>query len=358
MPKICLNELFPEKVIEERKALIDSFWRGADIGRPVIVPVVWDNKPWPDRSQPRTHVEVFIDKLRYLARAPVDMIPCYEYDVGGTVTLASAFGGNSRLTDNGKYWIDPIIKSPEDVYKISPPPVTAGYLGQIVQRYAEVLDAIDGHIPIGMPDMQGPLQTAGMIWGEQEFILAMYEDPKAVHHLLNLVTDHIIAVAKYLRTNFTDTHVNCYPPGYLPQDLGQGLIEDFTHLLSPDLYEEFGLPYVNRISDTFNGVWVHCCARFKQHWPVFKKIHNLRGIDTMYPFTSPDEICAEFPDIVHSFGLDFAESQRRASDFGGDGFLKFLVERIPRKTKWMELGPVNDPDAISHKLEFINKNWR
>ena len=105
-------------------------------------------------------------------------------------------------------------------------------------------------------------------------------------------------------------------------------------VLSPRLYKEFGLPYVNRIADAFGGIWLHCCATCKHHWPAFGKIHGLRGLDTMYPFTKPEEVFAAFPDIVHSAGLDYAESQRSFRKAGPDDWLQFLLEKAPRSVRW------------------------
>jgi hypothetical protein len=354
--RIDMDTLFPSAIIAERKAMIEGFWRGEDIGRPLFVPVPWANRPWPDRVGSRSAIDERIDAYRYQARVPVDVIPAF-YLGGGTVALASAFGGKTTTESNGKSWINPIIGEADEAYTLEPPEPTAGLIGEWIGTYREFSRSVDGFIPIGMPDMQGPLQTASQLWGTERIILEMYDHPEAVHRSLDVVTEYLISVVRHLRENFVDTHVESYPPAWFPPDLGQGLVEDFVQILSPRLYEEFGLPYVNRIADAFGGIWLHCCATCRQHWPAFRKIHGLRGLDTMYPYTNPQEVFAAFPSIVHSIGLDYAESRRNFGGSGPDGWLEFLLDHVPRSVRWAFVTGCDDPDTVPRQLELVKKRW-
>lgn len=357
MPRLVIDQLFPPETVARRRVELDAFWRGRDLGRPVFVPVPWRNDPTEDRGRPRDWFDTWVDHQRHVAAMPVDTLPCFPIDTAGTCTLASAFGGRLTLTPNGKHWIEPILQRAQDVFALRTPAATAGAVGVGLAQYRELLERVDGYVPPGMPDMQGPLQTAAMLWGEEAFILAMYDTPEAVHHLLGVVTDHFIAVARHLREHFRDTRVSSYPPAYLPSDLGQGIIEDFMHLLTPAQYEEFGLPCVNRIADAFGGVWVHCCGRFQHHWSAVKRIHNLRGLDTMYPFTQPEEVYAAFPDIVHSMGVDYAEVQRTFKDQGPDAWLAFLIAHTPRTVRWMFVTDADDPATVPRQLRLVERDW-
>jgi hypothetical protein len=142
----------------------------------------------------------------------------------------------------------------------------------------------------------------------------MYDAPEAVHHLLNMVTEHIIAVYRYFRDTFEGTQMVSWPNYYMPRDFGVGMTEDLMPLVPPELYEQFALPHVNRIAREFGGIWIHYCGRFKPHWPTVRKFRNLRGIDSMYPETDPDEVTAAFPGIAHTMGLS---ARGQASLFAG-----------------------------------------
>jgi hypothetical protein len=316
--------------------------------------------PWNNSTPPDSGVDAIIDSaindFQVLARVPVDVIPKFGLG-GGTVALASAFGGEVTVESNGKSWIKPVIRETADAYQLITPKPTDGIVGTWIEYYRAFSRSVTGHMPIGMPDMQGPLQTAAMLWGVERIIYEMYDNPDAVHRTLDVVTEYIISVSEYLRVNFTGTHVESYPPAYLPQSHGQGLIEDFVQLLSPELYEMFGLPYVNRIARRFDGIWLHCCASCTQHWPAFQQIHNLRGLDTMYPYTKPEEVVEAFPDIVHSIGLDYAESRRNFQNGRRDGWLEFLLERIPRDVRWVFVTGCDDEDTVPRQLELIHAVW-
>ncbi len=59
-----------------------------------------------------------------------------------------------------------------------------------------------------------------------------------------------------------------WPYNWLPDDLGVVFTEDLMPLLSPELYREFGVPYLKRLADTFGGAFIHCCGEFEQHLPA------------------------------------------------------------------------------------------
>ena len=67
---------------------------------------------------------------------------------------------------------------------------------------------------------------------------------------------------------------------YIPEDYGIFISADFPMLnLSPQLYEEFALPYLNRISEKYGGIFLHSCGNFEHLVNSLKLIKNLRGIN-------------------------------------------------------------------------------
>ena len=49
--------------------------------------------------------------------------------------------------------------------------------------------------------------------------------------------------------------------------------------MSPEMFEEFCLPELNDLADTFGGVGMHCCADAEHQFPGFNKINNLYGFN-------------------------------------------------------------------------------
>lgn len=339
-----IQHLFPPEELARRRARWDRFWRGDAAVSPMIAPQCWEHF-YPNILEPGLARQTFREYLRVLAKAGGDFLPAYAC-VLGTCALASAFGGTYHQESNGLFWIEPVVREPDDVYRLQAPAPLAGLVGKAVDIYRYVLEDMAGYIPPRVPDMQGPLNTAAMMWKQEDFILAMYDSPREVHHLLGLVTDHLIAVFRYFRDEFEDAQLIPWPYIPMPQHLGVGLTEDYAQLMSPELYREFGLPYVNRVAREFGGVYVHCCAAFKQHWPAFREIHSLRGLDTMYPYSHPAEITAAFPDVVHTFGLDYAESQRNWKDREPGAFDRFIMEQTPPGVRKV-LFPVADSRGVA-----------
>jgi hypothetical protein len=130
-----------------------------------------------------------------------------------------------------------------------------------------------------MTDLQGPLDTAYLVWDSCDFMVAMYEHPKEAHHLLRLVTDLIIKFTKELRSKVGEFVPAHFPPVYLPDGLGITVSEDCLAVLSAKCWEEFSLPYLNEVSEEFGGVVIHSCGNIAHQLGNLKKVHQLRGIN-------------------------------------------------------------------------------
>ncbi|MBN2300964.1 MAG: hypothetical protein JXN60_00475 [Lentisphaerae bacterium] len=119
--KFPAASLFPPEITKQRKDLLNAFWSGADIGRPIFVPVPWANKPFDGTSQ-RTPVQKSCDYLRRCADSPVDFIiavgmPVARHPPHGSVREPLAHTALA-LDSNGKalvgirvdnmYWRQPL----------------------------------------------------------------------------------------------------------------------------------------------------------------------------------------------------------------------------------------------------------
>ena len=210
-----------------------------------------------------------------------DFIPHLQPQMGVGV-FASAFGCEVAFPPDQMPWTYPVIKAgdpAEKVYELETPTVTSGLLGDVLD-YARYFDEKAGHrYPIAMTDLQGPMDTAYLVWDSCDFMVAMYEHPKEVHHLMRLCTDLMIGFVKEFRSRVKEMVPAHFPPVYLPDGMGLAISEDVMAVLSPSLYEEFSLPYVNELSEEFGGILVHSCGNFEHQIPALKKVKGLRGIN-------------------------------------------------------------------------------
>jgi Uroporphyrinogen decarboxylase (URO-D) len=210
-----------------------------------------------------------------------DYIPQLQ-PYGGVTVFASAFGCEVEYFGHTLPWAHPVIRPedpPEKVYELEPPAVTDGQLGQMLEFTDYFVTETKGRYPISVTDMQGPLDTAYLVWESSAFMTAMYTNPKEVHHLMRMVTDLIVRYVKEQRARSPQFNPCHYPPFWLPDGRGISISDDGLAVISTKLYEEFCLPYVNELSEEFGGIMIHSCGNFVHQFDNLRKVHNLRGIN-------------------------------------------------------------------------------
>ena len=130
-------------------------------------------------------------------------------------------------------------------------------------------------------------------------MVAMYEQPDKVHRFLDTVCDSNIRYMRTLLEKAGRVDGNIWPYVWLPHRLGVMLTADMMPLLSPELYKEFGLPPLKRLSDEFGGLFIHCCGQWARHAANLAESGvKIRGIEFHHPFTALEEIQDYFPDTV------------------------------------------------------------
>jgi hypothetical protein len=278
---------YPE-IIERWEAL----WRLEDLGRPL-----WMIPTPPAETLAETQLvpmrPLLQDKTVQL-RGSLNLLQWRDaLDIGddflphlqpyqGVTPVASAFGCPVRYFDHSAPWAEPLIRagdSPQKVYELPRPAVTDGQLGTILELIDYFVAETGGRYPIALADSQGPLDTAYLVWESSAFMLAMYTNPREVHHLMRLVTDLIIAYVREQRSRSPQFLPSHCPPLWLPEGQGISISEDCSAVLSPKLYQEFSLPYINEISEEFGGVIIHSCGNFLHQFDNLAKVHNLRGLN-------------------------------------------------------------------------------
>lgn len=50
------------------------------------------------------------------------------------------------------------------------------------------------------------------------------------------------------------------------------------------MFEEFCLPSLIELSQTFGGMFMHCCANADHQYRSFQKIPNLRGLNRVFQY--------------------------------------------------------------------------
>jgi 5-methyltetrahydrofolate--homocysteine methyltransferase len=210
-----------------------------------------------------------------------DLMP-YFMPWFGTGVLASGFGAGIRVPEDpadDPAVAAPCVHTPQDIAHLKlPDPNRDGWMPR-------VLEAIDyarkyGDLPVGLTDMQGPLDTVGQMCGQAQLYQWMYREPQAVHDLFDLVAEAFIEWVKVQKAHIGEPleQSNGLQGAFSP---GCGVWEsdDDLVLISADLYQEFVAPRVERIFTVFGGGSIHYCGNGSQHLETFAAIPHLRVIN-------------------------------------------------------------------------------
>ena len=102
----------------------------------------------------------------------------------GLGALAASFGAGCEFNEHSDGWVLPLIGDhPERVYDLKlPDPAASGQNPLLFQRIAYFNE--HGRYPVQPGNIASPLTTASYIWGYTEFLAALVQHPKEVHHLL------------------------------------------------------------------------------------------------------------------------------------------------------------------------------
>ena len=306
-----------------------AFWALEDIGRPLwIVPTspvltaaMLGLAPMPSLVQDaEVQVEAELGLLAWREATDLgdDFVPHVQPYAGVTV-FASAFGCEVEFFKHTLPWAHPLIgpeDPPEKVYELTAPAVDAGQLGEMLALTDRLVARTQGRYPVAMTDLQGPLDTAYLVWDSSAFMMAMHTNPREVHHLMRLVTDLIMRYVQEQRSRCAEFLPCHYPPLWLPDGRGIAISDDCLAVIGPDLYRKFCLPYVNELSEEFGGVMIHSCGNFVHQFDVLAEIRGLRGINfgaSETPFEAVWERFGGKTAVIPHLGLNnddyFADNQ-------------------------------------------------
>jgi Uroporphyrinogen-III decarboxylase len=173
-----------------------------------------------------------------------------------------------------------IYDNPMDVYKLKPRKVWESDLWKKLRKTIEHFQkCTKDDLPIATTDPQGPMANATLLWKTDEFFVACYTNPKEVHYIMNLLTEQFM---EYYDAQLKIIDNPAFPGHSFPlgqTGLGISISDDNAVMLSPELYEEFCLPYYSKIAEHYNGLYLHCCGNFMHNLESILKIPKLKAIN-------------------------------------------------------------------------------
>jgi corrinoid protein of di/trimethylamine methyltransferase len=241
------------------------------------------DKPADYYTNPASMLEYQTDGYeKHLRLVQDDYIP-YFMPWYGTGVLASAFGAKVLVPQDSSddpAVLEPLIHSPREAARLKlPDPGRDGWMPRVLETidYAKA----NGDLPVGLTDMQGPLDTLGQICGQSQLYQWMYREPAMVHQLMDLVTEAFIQWVMVQKEHIGEPlEWSNGLQGTVSPGCGVWESDDDLVLIDPGLYAEFVVPYVSRIFNAFSGGSIHFCGSGIQHIENFKNVQNLKVINT------------------------------------------------------------------------------
>ncbi|NQU39718.1 MAG: hypothetical protein HQ523_07180 [Lentisphaerae bacterium] len=341
-----LLQCFGTDEYNARLERIRAFWSGNER---FMVSVNASAHPYRQIFDPAIILEKAGLNLEAQASLPGVNMPAFFADFG-TVSTAKYWGGAPRFdSTGGNIFLDPVADSASEALAITPLPI--GHPDMDADRAVQLYKAMCKNLNtqslwLRMPDFQGPLNTAAMVVRQEEFLVEMYTNPDGVHELLAKITDLLVQYARYCHDN-TQKRV-CgfvWPYTFFPCDLGLALTEDMMPLLSPELYQQFGIPCIEKLSREFGGLQIHCCGDWGRHAPALQQCRaNIMAMEFHYPFTRMNEIECLAPHtvLIPYISLDKQEDFASVTDY-----YEFLLASTDATHRFWFAFPEDSDEAIA-----------
>jgi hypothetical protein len=207
----------------------------------------------------------------------------------GTIQVASVLGGAWRMHENDYPCVSHfdsvahIVKMldepfPDGISERGIMPISIATLRFYNTKLRE-FPSCRKAIQISMPDLQGPIDSAEMLWGS-DIYYAFYDTPALLGRLLARVTVTLLAMEKVFRPltfDRLDPGANAQHGYMIP---GRLLIRnDSSILITPDMYAQQVQPYDERVLKELGGGSIHFCGSGGHLIEKMLGIEHLRGLD-------------------------------------------------------------------------------
>jgi len=160
--------------------------------------------------------------------------------------------------------------------------------GNICAEVFSKYPKISKYLNVYHPDLQGPLDICELIWGGEMFY-ALYDEPELVHGMLSLITDtYTLMMNKWFELFAPKKDIN--PHWETMWFRGKIVLRNDSAMnISPELYDEFSVPYDKLLLERFGGGMMHFCGRGDHYIESLTDIPGLSAINMSQPWLNDME---------------------------------------------------------------------
>ncbi len=230
------------------------------------------------------YVREYKKRVRAVEELDDDGVPFVTLNTN-TGIFAAAFGCPLRVYQtNTNAAARPIVKTTAEADGLPEPGLDAPALARVLELGQLLQQELGNEVIIGVPDIQSPFGIASLIWDKADHLTAMIEAPEAVNELTAKCHRLLKKFLREFKSRFPGGNLCHCPYAWAPPALGCWLSEDEIGIISAEMFEEFCLPWLTDLSQTFGGIFIHCCADAAHQYEGFKKIPDLRGLNLSHKF--------------------------------------------------------------------------
>lgn len=187
----------------------------------------------------------------------------------GACSIAAIYGVPIRFEADQWPVSEHVHISDEEMENLQPPDLSVNPFFLKIMEQVDWIARNEGKV-FGFMNWQGVLNNAQRIRG-QELFMDFYMNPEGVKNLLDCICTTMIEAAKILQQKQRDSGI----------DFSFFTVSNcLVNMLSPELYNEFILPFDQKIAESFNTIGIHNCAWSATPYLVdYAKVPKLGYID-------------------------------------------------------------------------------
>ena len=225
-------------------------------------------------------------KVKWHEATDDDSVPYVNLNTS-TGVFAAAFGCKLHVYPDSPACALPCVTTAAQADHLAEPALDSPTLARVFELAQLVREQLGPEVPISVPDIQSPFDIAALVWRKQDLYTAIYDNPDAVRRLVGKCHRLLERFLTEFRRRFPECNFCHCPNAWAPPELGCWLSEDEAGCMSVGMFEEFCLPPLVDLSQTFGGLFMHCCAAADHQYGNFKKIPNLRGLNRVFQAPGP-----------------------------------------------------------------------
>ncbi len=211
--------------VEESRRFLADLFNGPFRGHAFIFEPEWRERDWTDgdvavsdrpvKEWMPSLVGLYEARLKLHEALDDDSVP-YASVKTGTELFASAFGCSTHVYENDVPCALPAITTVEEADRLPLPDLNSRPFARVFEAGHLLRDRLGSDVPIGIPDIQSPFDIAALVWRKQDILIAMIEQPDAVHRLVEKCTILLKSFISEFPRQFPNCNLCHCPMAYAP----------------------------------------------------------------------------------------------------------------------------------------------